>query len=105
MTDPKVFIPGATRAADIPLSRFLPPLPAGVVSTWLADNLEPGAWLLDPYGASPHLAVEAARAGYRVAVAANNPIARFLIDILAQPPTADELRGAMAELAAARRNE
>lgn len=105
MTDPKVFIPGAARAADIPLSRFLPPLPAGVVSTWLADNLEPGAWLLDPYGASPHLAVEAARAGYRVAVAANNPIARFLIDILAQPPTADELRGAMAELAAARRNE
>jgi len=105
MADPKVFIPGAERPTDIPLARFLPPLPAGVVSTWLAGNLESGAWLLDPYGASPHLAIEAARAGYRVAVAANNPIARFLIDILAQPPTEDEMRSAMAELSAARRNE
>lgn len=62
-----------------------------------------GSWVLDPFGASPRLAVEAAQAGYRVLVAANNPIARFLLELHADPPTEGLLRSALADLAASQK--
>jgi hypothetical protein len=87
------------------LERYLPPLPAGVIAAWLDANVPKSAWVLDPFGTSPLLAVEAARAGYRVIVAANNPVTRFLIEMRALAPSADDLRAALAELAASRRGE
>ena len=45
-----------------------------------------GSWVLDPFGFSPRLALEAARAGYRVLVTVNNPITRFLLEMSARPP-------------------
>jgi len=87
------------------LARFLPPLPEGIAETWLEPRLPPGSWVLDPFGAAPALAVEAARAGYRVVVAANNPVGRFLLEIHAQPPGEGDLQAALAELASARRGE
>ncbi|MEX1247044.1 MAG: hypothetical protein WEA61_01060 [Anaerolineales bacterium] len=104
MPQPNVYLPGR-EAAPAPLERYLPPLPAGVVAAWLQANIPKGAWVLDPFGSVPYLATEAARAGYRVAVAAGNPIARFLFDLHARPPRADELRSALAELAASRRGD
>lgn len=104
MPGPNVYLPGR-EAPPAPLDRFLPPLPDGVVTAWLEANIPKGSWLLDPFGTAPHLATEAARAGYRVAVAAGNPIARFLMDLRAQPPNADELRAVLAELSASRRGE
>ncbi len=98
------FRPGQEPAQQPPLARYLPRLPLGAAAGWLADTLPPGSWVIDPFGASPQLAVEAAQAGYRVLVAANNPIARFLIEMAAQPPAAAELKAALAELAAARRS-
>ncbi len=87
-----------------PLSRYLPPLADGVAAEWLRQaGLAPGAWLIDPFGASPRLVVQAARAGYRVLTAANNPIARFLIELHADPPAADTLRTALAELSASQK--
>lgn len=53
----------------------------------------------------PRLTVEAARAGYRVLVAANNPIARFLLELEASPPSQDELRSALSLLAGSRIGE
>ncbi len=94
------FIPGNPPAKPELLARHLPPVPEGVVSSWLLMNVRQGSWVLDPFGASPRLALEAARAGYRVLVAANNPIARFLLDMVADPPRADELKASLAELAA-----
>ena len=73
------FYPGSGSAPARPLARFLPPVPAGMVSGWLKDNVEPGSWLLDPLGASPAVVLEAARAGYRVIAASNNPILSFMI--------------------------
>lgn len=61
--------------------------------------------MLDPFGASPRLALEVARAGYRLLVAANNPVTRFLLEMVAQPPGEAELRAALAELAAAFKGE
>jgi hypothetical protein len=105
MPEALVYIPGRIPEPPGPLARFLPRLPAGVVSTWLQDNLPAGAWVLDPFGASPQLVAEAARAGYRVLVAANNPIAHFLIEVAANPPSREEMQLALAELAASRRGE
>jgi hypothetical protein len=71
------FLIGSTPSAPEPLARYLPPVTQGVVSAWLTQHVPAGAWVLDPFGSSPIVAVEAARAGYRVLVAANNPPARL----------------------------
>ena len=93
------YTPGSSPDFDAPLGRFLPPVEEGVVAAWLREHVPAGSWVLDPFGASPQLAVEAARAGYRILVAANNPVVRFLLEIYANPPNPDELRAALAALA------
>jgi hypothetical protein len=80
---PLYFYPGTGSPPALPLARFLPPVPTGMASAWLKENVPRGSWLLDPLGSSPSLALEAARAGYRVLVACNNPILSFMIETLA----------------------
>jgi hypothetical protein len=94
------YISGVAITHPEPLSRYLPQIPDGVISTWLNKNISKGSWILDPFGASPRLTVEAARAGFRLLVTANNPIARFLLEMVSNPPKADDLKSALAELAA-----
>lgn len=94
------FIPGFPPSKPELLARHLPPIPEGIVSSWLHANLPEGTWILDPFGASPRIALEAAQAGYRVLVAANNPIARFSLEMISNPPHISELKAALAELAA-----
>ncbi|TAK13682.1 MAG: hypothetical protein EPO32_04595 [Anaerolineae bacterium] len=101
--NPLAFRPGREAAQQPPLARYLPRAPLGTVRDWLRESLPPGSWVIDPFGASPQVVVEAAQAGYRVLVAANNPINHFLIEMAAQPPSADALRSALAELANATR--
>jgi hypothetical protein len=93
------YFPGIAVKNPEPLSRYLPPIPDGVVSAWLNTNIPQGSWILDPFCASPRLSVEAARAGYRLLVTANNPIARFLLEMASNPPKAVDLKSALAELA------
>ena len=94
-----------------PLARFLPPIPEGVITAWLKSNIPHGkdaslaVLVLDPFGASPRVAIEAARAGYTLLVAANNPITRFMLEIAAHPPSEDELRSALADLAASKKGD
>jgi hypothetical protein len=76
-----------------------------MASAWLAENVPPGSWLLDPLGASPALSLEAAQAGYRVLVASNNPILSFITETLARAPHSADFQSALAELAMARRGE
>jgi len=102
MPDSPVYIPGRLSSRIKPLGRYLPPIPDGVGVEWLRQRLPADAgapWVLDPFGASPRLAVEAAQAGYRVLVAANNPVARFLLEMAANPPAESELSAALADLA------
>ena len=96
-------IPGTVPNNPGPLARFLPPLEDGVVSTWLVNNVEPGAWVLDPFGSAPRLALEAARAGYRVLVTANNPITRFMLEMGTESLPATEFNAAIADLSVARK--
>ncbi|HTP03074.1 MAG TPA: hypothetical protein VMJ64_16985 [Anaerolineales bacterium] len=106
------YIPGLKAAEPGPLSRFLPPLEEGTVSAWLmlhappaAASAHPSGWLIDPFGFSPRLAVEAARAGYRILVTVNNPITRFLMEMAARPPSEADLKAALAELGASRKGD
>lgn len=111
--DHQPYIPGTIPADPGPLARFKPPLEEGTVSRWLPSHAppydatqdKPGSWLLDPFGFSPGLALEAARAGYRVLVTVNNPITRFLLEMSASPPSAADFQAALAELAVAKKGD
>jgi hypothetical protein len=99
------YLIGNPPAAPEPLARYLPPVPQGMVSAWLGQHVPAGAWALDPFGASPIVAIDAARAGYRVLVAANNPISRFLLEMAANPPSTADLQAGLAELGASRKED
>ena len=99
------FLPAALPPPALPLARYLPPLPEGMVTRWLTENVPPGAWVLDPFGSTPLAPMEAARAGYRVLVASNNPILSFMLEVLASAPPAREFDAAIAALGDSRRGE
>jgi hypothetical protein len=103
--DAQPYIPGLQPADPGPLSRFIPALEEGVVSAWLSHHAEPSTWLLDPFGFSPRLVLEAARSGYRVLVTANNPITRFLLEISANPPAESDFKAALADLSAIKKGD
>ena len=92
------FIPGKTQAKPAPLERFLPPIPAGMCQDWAIEHFPKGSWILDPFGTSPQMAIELARAGYRVLVTANNPIHSFMLQVLASAPSEAELTAALSKL-------
>ena len=100
------FTPGnQLESAPLPLGRYLPPLPPGMVNAWLEKNIPAHSWILDPVGASPALALEAAAAGYRVLVVCNNPVLAFLLEVLASAPQSADLQSALADLASSRRGD
>jgi len=102
---PKPYIPGLKPADPGPLSRFLPALEEGVIADWLTQLDKPSSWLLDPFGFSPRLVIEAALSGYRVLVTANNPVTRFLLEIFANPPSEAEFTAALADLGAIKKGD
>jgi hypothetical protein len=98
------FISGNEPGKPEPLGRYLPVIPDGLAQAYLAESgIPPGATILDPFGSSSRLAVEMARAGYRVLTAVNNPITRFMMEMAAQPASRAELQSALAELASSRK--
>ncbi len=101
----RAFLSGRSTTDSLPLARYLPAMPQGMVQSWLEQNVSPGDTILDPLGATPALALEAAQAGYRVIVASNNPIGSFMLQILASAPKKSDFKAALAELAATRRGD
>lgn len=99
------YIPGTNPVEPGPLARFTPPLEDGVISAWLPSHASPGSWVLDPFGFSARLDLEAARLGYRVLVTVNNPITRFLLEMSADPPTETDFKAALADLSASRKGD
>jgi hypothetical protein len=99
------YLPGRAPASDRPLGRFLPPLEQGVVRRLVEREGLSGRTVLDPFGSSPRLSVEAAQAGCSVLVAVNNPITRFVLERLLDPLPLDVLQAALAQLAAAEKDD
>lgn len=103
--DHQSYIPGLLPANTGPLARFMPPLEDGVIAHWLSLNIPAGSWVLDPFGFSRRVVLEAARAGYRVLVTVNNPISRFLLEMACRPPSESDFKAVLADLSVARKGE
>lgn len=99
------FPPGQRGDYGGPLARFLPPLEDGMVRRALETIGPSGERLLDPFGAAPQLAIEAALSGRAVLAAANNPVLRFILRHTAQPFPLGVLQAAVARLAAAPKDD
>lgn len=69
-----------------------------MVTNWVKKFASPGAYILDPFGQNPCTSLELARAGYRVLVSANNPIAAFVLDVLAAAPSVRDFSQALSAL-------
>jgi len=99
-------VPGQGQAqTSLPLERFLPPHFPGMATSWVGQFAEPGSWILDPFCADPFTDLELARSGYRVLVTANNPVAAFILEVLASAPSATELGDALQALAGLRMSD
>jgi hypothetical protein len=96
------YFPGRQLDESGLLSRFLPPIPEDLIYPWIDNRVPTGSLIFDPFGASPDLALQVARGGYKVLTCVNNPIARFLIALEANPPSEDDFSSALAELARSR---
>ncbi len=95
---PLAFAPGYPPSPTGLLARFLPPLGEGVAAHSIEQQTAPGDLVLDPFGQSPRVAVEALSLGRRVVVANFNPISRLALSLAVRPPTAAELRSALTQL-------
>jgi hypothetical protein len=87
-----------------PLTRFLPPLDEGSVRRAIAERGWEGRLILDPFGVSPRLVLEAAQSGAAVVAAVNNPITRFVLEHTLVPFNLNELQATLARLAATPKN-
>jgi len=94
------YLPGKAVVGPSPLARFLPPLEEGTVALAIERFGMAGQLVLDPFGASPRLALEAAQQGCSVLVAVNNPITRYVLRHTLQPFALDELQSALSRLSA-----
>jgi hypothetical protein len=93
------FVVGEPVRAEGPLGRFLPPLELGTVERVIGREGWAGKVVLDPFGSSPQLAIEAAQAGAAVVVACNNPVTRFLLERRLDPLSHEELQAGLSRLA------
>jgi len=93
------YISGFAPPSELPLGRFIPPIPSGMATAWCRANLKPGDWVLEPFGYNPLMLIEIAAAGFPVLVSINNPIHAFLLKILSSAPQAEELIAALQDLA------
>ncbi len=99
------YVSGTDSPPALPLGRFLPPIPKGMVRNWAAANLPMGTLILDPFGFNPLIAIELVESGYPVLVAANNPIHAFLLRTLASAPRESEFVATLQDLAIASKGE
>ena len=99
------FHPGIPPVHAGPLARFLPPMDEGVVASTLEHYGSPSDLILDPFGASPRLVVDAARSGRGVLAAVNNPVTRFVLLHMLTPFSYSDLQAALAALASAPKDD
>jgi hypothetical protein len=105
MGNPSAYLPPNALSRPVPLERFLPPCPAGVMSQAADQTPVADGWLLDPFGSTPLLPLELAQQGHKVLVTCNNPILAFCIKQLAQPGSRERYLSMLAELASQKRGE
>jgi hypothetical protein len=98
------FPPGSPLEEQGAVERFMPPIERGSVRRLLQEVCITPDLIVDPFGASPHLIVEAAQLGQAVLVAVNNPVTRFVIYHTAMPFSKSELQAALAKFSTIPKN-
>ncbi len=93
------YFAGESIPVEAPLHRFLPPVPTGALAYGLSTLIPPHTWVIDPFGASPHLAVELAQAGYQALIICNNPILQFYLELICSAPKRQDFIAALADFA------
>lgn len=101
----KSYVSGWGKSPQLPLHRFFPQLPSGMMTGLLHDYVQAGEWVIDPFSTTPELAFELARSGYKVFVTSNNPIIRFILQNLSAANKEIEYQTALVELADSRRGD
>jgi hypothetical protein len=97
MVTPSIpFFPSSPTQDSLPLNHFIPPYAAGVAVQWLKKSTSRGSWIIDPFGTSPLVDLEMARAGYRVLVSINNPVTSFFLRVFTEAPGATDFQSALA---------
>ncbi len=98
MREIRHFIPAREASAELPLQRYLDPLPADVVGRYLECYTRAGELALDPLAQRPALPLLASVSG-RKALAGNfNPISTLLIEGMLTLPQPEELDAATTQL-------
>ncbi len=103
--NPLAYLPASQGFYSPPLGLFLPALPQGAIDAWTTANTQPGSLMLDPLGAHPLLAVEAAMSGRRVLMARNNPILWLLLESICRAPGSNHLWRVLSPILVSRRGE
>lgn len=99
------FLQGDSQPLLSPLARYLPVIPDGMTRNLLDRYICNGGLIVDPFGSSPRAILEAARAGYRVIVASNNPIITHMLRVLAGAYPKERFYRILASLAATRKGD
>lgn len=96
---PLPFVPGFPTESTGLLARYLPALPAGVAAAYVERHTAPGDLILDPFGQSARIAVEAVQLGRRAVIVNRNPVVRFVHAVTCNPPSESLARSALTRLA------
>ncbi len=96
------FAPGFPTGSPRFLGRFLSPVADGVAAHYVRNYTQPGDLVLDPFGQSPSVAVEALSLARRVIVSSSNPILRLALSLAVRPPALGDLKAALTALGDAR---
>ncbi len=97
------YLPPTGLDRPIPIERFLPPCPAGIIEQVVGSSVDD--FVLDPFGSNPLLPIQLAQYGKRVLVACNNPILAFCLKQLCKPAKKEEFLSGVADLASQKRGE
>jgi len=92
------FIPGKATGQQIPLERYLQPLPRNVVAEYVAEYTNPGDLVLDPLAQRGTLLVEAASSGRKAIAASFNPLRTLLVHGLLTLPSPHDIDAATMRL-------
>lgn len=92
------FIPGEPKEQQIPLERYLQPLPRNVVARYVAACTNAGDLVLDPLPQGGTLLVEAAATGRRGIAASSNPVRTLLVHGILTLPSPHDIDAATMRL-------
>ncbi len=92
------FIPAKATDQQIPLERYLQPLPANVVAEYVAACTSPGDLLLDPLAQRGTMLDEASAAGRKAIAVSFNPLHTLLVHSLLTLPSPHDIDAATMRL-------